>query len=134
MRVAAAQINGIAAGAVQVNQVTDEEAFAEVAAVLDKPKAHRQVALDLAIGAYVRPGSGRPEVWYAAAAAFRERAGARPAVLPDATLILTAEDLEPPPPPGYVSSLIPDDALIDDDLDADELEGADLTHALRHTG
>jgi len=78
LRVAAAQINGIAAGAVQVKRVTEEEALAEIAAVLDKlPKADRQRALDLAIVAYVRPGSGRPEVWYRAAATFLERAGAR---------------------------------------------------------
>ncbi len=76
---AAPAINGIAARVVQVRRVAEEEGLAEVAEVLaTSPKAQHQPVLDMAITPYLRPGSGRPEVWYAAAAAFLVRAGARP--------------------------------------------------------
>jgi len=78
VRVAAAQINGIAAALAHVGRIGEDEALGEVAAVLDTlPQEQRQTALDLAIVAYVKPGSDLSDPWYPAAAAFLERAGAR---------------------------------------------------------
>ena len=90
VRVAAAQISGVAAGVVQVKRVIEEEALAEVRAVLARlPKAERQRALDAAIKIYVRParvgrGCGTPPrrgFSSGQARGGRIDRGARPAVI-----------------------------------------------------
>jgi hypothetical protein len=76
VRVAAAQVSGVAAAYAHVRRISEGEALAEIAAILDRlPADRRQKALDQAASVYAAPGQS--DLWYPAASRLLERAGRR---------------------------------------------------------
>lgn len=75
VRIAAAQLSGLALACVQVRRLSDDEALAEMADVVaGLPAGRRQTALDQAAASYVDPGP--TDAFHAAAAGLLQRAGA----------------------------------------------------------